>query len=174
MRLRSPSVTTKPIFASKQDPVADHLASLLAKINPLGHDQSASGIVIPETRSRKQRNFAFCCNPECSEMGLEFRFEIQDTLVPCPKCGATKAPLVGMLAKTHLIVRDKRGQLEGAGGLRYRLACDTENKRGSISTIHNHELATGDRTIANCLDCLVQADRENVGLTTGNALQFAN
>ncbi len=173
MRLRSPSVTTKPIFASKLDPVNEQLAALLAKMKPIGHDSTASGIVLPETRSHKQRNFAYCNNPECAEAGLEFRFEIEQTLVPCPKCGATKAPMVGMLAKTHLLVRDRKGKLAGIGGLTYRLACDTENKRDSISSIHNHELGTGDRTIANCIDCLVQADRQNVGLVTGHTLQFA-
>lgn len=173
MRLRNPSVTTKPIFASKLDPRAEQLVAALASIKPLGHDTTASGIVLPETRSHKQRNFAYCNNPECAENGLEFRFEIDQTLVPCPKCGATKAPMVGMLTKTHLVIRDKKGKLEGASGLRYRIACDTENKRDFISTLHNHELGTGDRNTANCIDCLIEADRQNVGLVTGSQIQFA-
>ena len=98
-------------------------------------------------------------------------FEIEQTLLPCPKCGATRAPMVGMLAKTHLLLRDKKGNFEGASGLRYRIGCDPENKRTVISTTENHELATGDRQIANCIDCLAQADKHNVGWQTGSLIK---
>jgi hypothetical protein len=172
VRLRSPSVTSKPVFASRFDPVSDAVATMLAGIKPLPNQRTDAGIVIPETRSTKQRNFAYCSNPECAENGLEFRFEVEHTLVPCPKCGATKAPMVGMLAKVHLLVRDKRGPLEGASGLRYRVACDPSGKRATISTMHNHELATDDRGTANCLDCLIAADKANAEQFTGNPIHF--
>lgn len=168
MRVRS--VTMKPVFRSTLSPQSEEITRILAGIKPLPMATSDAGIVIPETRSHKQRNFAFCSNPECAENGLEFRFEIQDTLMPCPKCGACRAPMVGILAKTHYLVRDKLGHLEGASGLRYRIACDVENKRYSISTPENHELATGDRQTANCLDCLIEADKKNIGLYTGSRM----
>ncbi|AMV31330.1 hypothetical protein VN12_04380 [Pirellula sp. SH-Sr6A] len=154
MLWKCPSVTAVPAFASKLTEESQRVSEILASIKPLPNATTNSGIVIPNERTHKQPNFAFCANPKCAENGLEFRFQIEDTLMPCPKCGATHAPLVGMLAKTHLLVQDRMGHLVGSGGLRYRIACDTENKRHVISTPENHELATGDRRIANCLDCL--------------------
>jgi len=155
MNWKNPSVSNNPAFRSESNP-NDPVAAILAAIKPLPMATSDAGIVIPDERTTRQRNFAFCSNPECSEHGMEFRFEIQNDLVPCPKCGACQAPMVGILAKTHLLVRDPMGHIVGQGGLRYRIGCDVENKRHVISTIYNHELATSDRATANCLDCLVE------------------
>jgi hypothetical protein len=166
--MRHRSVTLKPLFKSTLSPEAEAVAMAIAKIKPLPMKQTSAGIVIPNERSIKQRNFAFCRNPECAEEGCEFRFEVEHTLNPCPKCGADRAPFVGMLAKIHLLVRDRKGPLVCAGGLRYRMACDTEYKRGSISTTENHELGSGAREVCNCVDCLVQADKINVGEYTGS------
>lgn len=166
MSWKDPSVSERPEFRSTLTP-NDPVAAILAAIKPLPMATSDAGIVIPDERTHKQRNFAFCANPECAENGMEFRFEIQQTLVPCPKCGACQAPMVGLLAKTHLLVRDPKGHIVGQGGLRYRIACDHDNKRHYISTIHNHELATADRPTANCLDCLAALPE---GYRTGFAI----
>jgi hypothetical protein len=139
-------------------------------ITPIQNDPNASGIVIPEERSHKQRNYAFCANPACAENGQEFRFEIEHTLSPCPKCGANKPPLIGMVAKVHLMISDRMGPFEGIGGLRYRIACDTKGTREGVSTVTNHELGTDDRSVCNCIDCLKQADRLNVPAKSGISL----
>lgn len=161
MRMHSPSanVSLQQPFASSLTPADVALQQHLAKIKPLPMATSKSGVVIPTERSHKQRNYAFCANPACAETNdagqkVEFRFEIEDTLCPCPKCGANEAPIVGILAKTHLLLQDKAGHIRGAGGIRYRIACDRKNERHYISTASNHELATGERSVANCLDCL--------------------
>lgn len=167
--MRTRSVTFNPMFRSTLSPNAEKAAAILAAMSPV-KPQATNGIAIPGERTHKQRNYAFCANPECAEDGQEFRFEVEHTLMPCPKCGATEAPFVGMLAKTHLLVRDKLGHIKGTGGLRYRIACDTENKRYSISTATNHELATGERNICNCIDCLTEANKINAG-STGYSLE---
>jgi hypothetical protein len=168
--MRTRSVTFSPTFRSTLNPQTEKAAAILAAIQPL-KTAPTNGIAIPGERTHKQRNYAFCANPECAEDGQEFRFEIEHTLMPCPKCGATKPPFVGMLAKTHLLVRDRKGHIEGTGGLRYRIACDTQNKRHRISTITNHELATGERDICNCIDCLTEANRINAGSVAGYSLE---
>jgi hypothetical protein len=172
MRVRS--VTMKPVFRSALTPQSEEITRILAGIKPLPMATTDAGIVIPNSRCQKKRNFAYCSNPECAEsrdgVRYEFRFEIEDSLRPCPKCGACRAPMVGILAVTHYLIRDKSGHLEGASGLRYRIACDVENKRHEISTPENHELATGDRGTANCVECLIEADRANVGLYTGSRM----
>ena len=160
--MRMKSVTIHPVFRSAVTPQTAQASAILAAMQPLP-TKTTNGIAIPEERTHKQRNYAFCANIECAENGQEFRFEIENTLMPCPKCGATKPPMVGMLAKTHLLVRDRKGHIEGQGGLCFHDAAATENKRHRISTLTNHELATGDRTICNCIDCLTEANRINAG-----------
>lgn len=139
-------------------------------IEPLPPEQKTSGIVLPDERSCKQKHYAFCANPDCRENGQEFRFQIEQTLVPCPKCGATDPPMVGMLCKTHLLIRDKSGPFAGASGLRYRMGCDPQRKRHHLSTITNHEAFTDDRTICNCEECLIEADRVNAEAISGTAI----
>lgn len=136
-------------------------------IEPIVHQHGSSGMVLPAERSIKQRNFAYCANPQCAENGREFHFEVEHDLFCCPKCGANRPPVVGMLAKIHLIVQDPRGQFEGVGGIRYRIACDTGKKRESVSTITNHEVGTGDITACNCVDCLAEAKKINAANKTG-------
>lgn len=156
--MRTRSVTMRSEFRSELTPQSEAVTRLLKGMSSTPMNSSSGGIVIPNERTQKQRNYAFCSNPTCAEDGLEFRFEIEDSLRPCPKCGAYEAPLVGILAKTHLLVQDKKGNFKGQGGIRYRLACDPENKRFVISTVTNHELATSDRKTSNCLDCLAVTD----------------
>ena len=128
------------------------------KIDPIEIERSSSGIAIPDERTIKQRNFAYCQNPACAEGGKEFTFEVEHSYFCCPKCGANKPPLVGMIAKIHLMIPDRLGEFEGIGGLRYRIACDTKNKRGHISTVKNHEMGTGDKSVCNCVDCMAAAE----------------
>lgn len=157
MRMPSSTVrSTMPI------PKPEQIAPTIPIFQPLPYDTTASGIVLPDERSHKQRHFAFCANPACRVNGQEFRFEIEHSLVPCPKCGANKPPYVGMLAKIHLSIPDPNGRFEGVGGLKYRIACDTKNSREVISTLTNHELATGDRSVCNCEDCLKVVFKKNI------------
>jgi hypothetical protein len=127
-------------------------------IDPIPIDHSSSGIAIPSERSIKQRQYAYCANPQCAVGGKEFTFEVEHSYFCCPKCGANKPPLVGMLAKIHLMVQDRNGTFEGIGGLRYRIACDTAHQREHVSTLTNHEMGTADRTVCNCQDCLAATD----------------
>jgi hypothetical protein len=136
-------------------------------IKPVPFNPNASGVVIPDERSTKQKQFAFCANPECAENGEEFEWEIAHSLSPCPKCGACKPPMVGIKAKVHLMIRDRMGPFEGVGGLRYRIACDTQSKRHGISTLTNHEVGTDDRSVCNCIDCLIEANKINAPARSG-------
>jgi hypothetical protein len=130
----------------------------------------SNGVHIPAERSIKQRQFAYCTNPECRENGAEYHWEIKHDWTCCPKCGANQAPMVGILAKIHLMVRDKTGPLQGNGGLRYRLACDTKKNREGISTLTNYEVATDQKEVCNCQDCLIEAMKLNVGPRSGIAI----
>lgn len=129
-------------------------------LEPIPIDHSSSGIAIPSERSIKQRQFAFCSNAQCAVGGKEFTFEVEHSYFCCPKCGANKPPLVGMLAKIHLMVQDRNGPFEGIGGIRYRIACDTGIEREHVSTLTNHEMGTGDKDCCNCVDCLAIAEKE--------------
>jgi hypothetical protein len=113
-----------------------------------------AGIIIPGDRTSKQPARGYCTNPECRESNLDSRFEfdLPHDRLACPKCGADRQPLVGLLALVHLLVRDKAGPVRGVGGLRYKLACD--EKRAYLATVSNQEAATGDVRAANCPGCL--------------------
>jgi hypothetical protein len=82
----------------------------------------------------------------------EFRFAIEHDNFKCPKCGADRSPMIGLLTLTHFLVRDEAGKICGSGGLRYSLACDAV--RDHLATRSNNEAATGDPDIVNCEGCL--------------------
>jgi hypothetical protein len=116
-----------------------------------------SGIVIPGDRSVKQQSFGVCMNIACREKSTDerFIFPVDHDHFCCPKCGADKPPVAGLLAMIHFLIPDRKGPIEGAGGLRYRLACD--DMRSYLATATNQEAATGELAAANCVGCLVKA-----------------
>ncbi|MCI0333548.1 MAG: hypothetical protein L0228_10035 [Planctomycetes bacterium] len=114
-------------------------------------------IIIPGDRTQKQPVTAFCINPECLEASDRKRFEfpVEHADVACPKCGATEAPMVGVLALTHFLHRNPQGKIVGMGGLRYQLACD--QSRAYLATLTNEEAATDQLRAVNCPGCLKAA-----------------
>lgn len=125
-----------------------------------------SGIVIPGDRTVKQRSFGVCMNRACLEKNTDerFTFQVENDHFACPKCGADKPPLVGMLALIHFLIPDKTGPLEGAGGLRYRFGCDST--RAYMATHTNQEACSGQIEAVNCIGCLQEAQKlklTNVG-----------
>ena len=113
-----------------------------------------AGIIIPTDRTTKQPARGYCRNPECLESSDQERFEFtaEHDRFACPKCGANAPPMVGLLALVHLLARDPKGSLIGAGGLQYRLGCD--QTRAYLATVTNQEAATGDVSAVNCPGCL--------------------
>lgn len=126
-----------------------------------------SGIVIPNDRSESHPIRGYCYNPKCLDSSDQERFEfnVENDLFCCPKCGACEGPMVGMLVLIHLLVQDKNGPVKGAGGIRYRLACDS--KRAYTATVTNLEAATGDIRAANCPQCLAAAEKEKLPRRAG-------
>ena len=86
----------------------------------------------------------------------------------CPKCGANQPPFVHLLVITHLLVPDPKGALIGAGGLRYKMACD--ETRAYLATVSNQEAASGDLQVVNCPGCLAAQKKENFPVIAGSAL----
>lgn len=117
------------------------------------------GIIIPEDRCGKQPSFGVCMNPACREKNTDerFIFPVEHDHFACPKCGANKGPMAGLLAQIHLLIPDRHGPIEGVGGLRYRLACNST--RAYLATHTNQEAATGELAAANCPGCLAEADK---------------
>lgn len=117
---------------------------------------------IPDDRTTKQRAAAFCRNPECLESSDQeyYEFTAEHSPVVCPKCGACLAPMVGLFALVHLLVRDREGRIVGEGGLKYRLACAPT--RAYMATTTNQEAATGDVQAVNCEACLKIAHTQNI------------
>ena len=117
----------------------------------------AKSIVIPGDRTQKQPVTAFCRNPECLESSDEKRFEfpVEHADIACPKCGATEAPLVGILSLVHFLHRNPKGRVVGMGGIRYQLACD--ESRAHLATLSNDEAATDQLQAVNCPGCLKAA-----------------
>lgn len=125
-------------------------------------------IIVPEDRSDKQRPMAFCRNPACQERAdLEFTFEVKHDRCACPKCGANKSPMVGLLTLTHLLVpiAQGKGPILGKGGLTYAIACD--HKRAYLATMTNNEAATDQVKFANCPGCLEIAEKLGIKKPTG-------
>lgn len=120
-----------------------------------------SRVSIPHDRTQKQPVRAICRNPECLENSDDphFEFTAEHAQIVCPKCGADRSPMIGVLALVHFLTRDKKGPIVGYGGLRYKFACD--EKRAYLATATNQEAATGDIRSVNCPGCLkAAADQE--------------
>jgi hypothetical protein len=111
-----------------------------------------SGIVIPRDRTDKQPPTGYCLNPECQVDNQRYEFEVKHDRFACPKCGASKPPIVGLLVLTHWFVPAKNGPIEDGGGLRFKLACD--DKRAYLATFTNLEAATKVLDLVNCPGCL--------------------
>ncbi len=113
-------------------------------------------VKIPNDRTTHQRVRGFCRNPECRERSdEEFHFDVENDHFACPKCGAHKEPMAGLLVLIHLLIRNPAGPIIGSGGLRYALGCDL--KRAYLATLTNQEAATDDPDVANCPGCLDRA-----------------
>lgn len=131
-----------------------------------------SGIIIPGERTTKQQPQGFCWNPDCAGEADRYIFDVHHDRFCCPKCGADSAPLVGILSLMHMLVADVKGQIVGAYGRRYRMACDTT--RDYLATLDNGEGATGDQQFVNCPGCLIEIEklrvREIQGITSKSRL----
>tara|TARA_R110000803_G_scaffold192716_1_gene255609 strand:+ start:210 stop:644 length:435 start_codon:yes stop_codon:yes gene_type:complete len=114
-------------------------------------DPTPEHISIPADRTVKQPSQGFCRNPACVESGRRYTFEIENNHAACPKCGADRAPFVGLLVLTHLLIQDKDGPIDGDSGLRYLIACDTT--RAYLATVTNKEAATDNESLYNCQGC---------------------
>lgn len=133
----------------------------------------ANKVFVPN--DRKGQPYGFCVNPECLESGEQrFEFPIENGDVVCPKCGADRTPMIGLLVVTHLLVRDKAGPVVGNGGLKFRIACDTTGKRTHLATITNQEAATGDYRSCNCMPCLQAATVRNELTVSGYEMSIIN
>lgn len=129
------------------------------------------GIAVPQDRTLKQPVKGFCRNPRCQEKSnQEFQFKVENDLFACPKCGADRPPTVGVLVLTHLIIPQKNGPIIGKGGTQHRLACD--DTRAYLATATNLEAASDNPNVANCPDCIKEADRLNLRSATGRRLLY--
>lgn len=112
-----------------------------------------SGIQIPNDRTTKQRVRGYCLNAECSPRENErYEFDVEHDRFCCPKCGAYKPPMVGVLSLVHWLARDSKGPIEGTGGLRWKLACEAD--RAYLATFTNKEAASVAIEAVNCPGCL--------------------
>lgn len=125
---------------------------------------------IPADRTIKQPAAGFCRNPECSEENGEFHFVVEHDHFVCPKCKADRAPMIGSLVLTHLMIRNEAGPILGEGGLRYALGCDM--KRAYLATMTNEEAATDNPKVANCPGCLERAESLGIKTNMGWVLQL--
>ena len=132
-----------------------------------------SKIIIPNDRTDKQPVRAFCRNPECLESSDKrwFEFSPEHAHVACPKCGATEAPMIGMLSLVHFLHRNPEGKIVGVGGLRYQLACD--EKRAHLATRTNDEAATDQLQAVNCPGCLKAAAEKKLKDKQGMSIDLA-
>lgn len=121
-----------------------------------------AGIVIPHDRTSKQPCAGCCMNPACKENSDDERFVFMadHDHFACPKCGADRAPTVGLLSLVHFLIPDRKGHIVGMGGLRYQLGCD--DTRAYLATVTNEEAATGELSIVNCPGCLAEASKRNL------------
>lgn len=119
-------------------------------------------VKVPNDRITHQPARGFCRNPQCRDQSdQEFHFDVKNDHFACPKCGADREPMAGLLSLVHLLIRNPDGPIIGAGGLRYAIGCDL--KRAYLATITNQEAATDNIEIANCPGCLERA--RSLGLT---------
>ena len=78
--------------------------------------------------------------------------------------------MIGLLTLTHFLVRDTGGPILGTGGLRYRLACDSN--RDYLATLTNNEAATGDADLVNCPGCLAAMEQLGIKQNQGWVLDL--
>lgn len=121
--------------------------------------------MIPEDRTIKQPSKGFCRNPECRTEHGEFQFEVVHEAFECPKCGANRQPMVGMLVMTHLILPKKGGPIRGVGGLQFYIACD--DTRAYMATTSNLEAASDNPAMVNCPACVDAVKKLCVKKPTG-------
>lgn len=131
-----------------------------------------SGILLPRDRTTKQRPTGFCLNPECFESSDQQRFEfpVEHDRTACPKCGADRSPMVGLLSLVHHVIRTPKGKIVGVGGLKYGLACDPG--RSFIATVTNNEHGSGDISAVNCPGCLAAHQQNNTPAVSGMSLNI--
>lgn len=116
----------------------------------------ARTITVPQDRSLKQPAMGFCRNPQCRERSdQEYRFIIEHDHCACPKCGANREPMIGLLVLTHLLIPSPDGPVIGGGGIRYEIACDA--RRAYLATATNMEAVTDNYRVANCPGCVERA-----------------
>ncbi len=115
-----------------------------------------AGIAIPDDRTIKQCPRGYCYNKECRNKPEDDRFEfnIEHSRFACPKCGADRPPVAGLLTICHFLVPDPKGPIPGDGG-RFRFACDPT--RSHLATETNNEAATGAFVAVNCPGCMKEA-----------------
>ena len=129
------------------------------------------GVAVPQDRTLSQPVIGFCRNPRCCEQSnKEFQFKVENDLFACPKCGADRPPMVGVLVLTHLIIPQQGGPIIGKGGTRHRLACDS--KRAYLATVTNLEAASDNANVVNCPECLAEADRLKMRTVAGGKLLY--
>ena len=108
--------------------------------------------IIPEDRTIRTPARAICRNPECQEPGKRrFEFSVKHGAVECPKCSASKSPMICLMVLTHLLVKDPDGMIQGDHGWKYKLACD--KTRAYLATATNLEAATACEDVYNCPHC---------------------
>lgn len=117
-----------------------------------------AGIIIPDDRTSKQPATGYCLNPTCAPSGqLRFDFPLKHNRLGCPKCGANKPPLVGLLVLVHYLIANPLGEIEGMWGRRFSLGCD--EIRAYLATTSNLEAATASIEAVTCPGCLKAAKK---------------
>lgn len=107
-------------------------------------------------------------NIECIIANGHKRFEFEtEGDVKCPRCGATEAPMIQLLALVHFMVRDPKGPIAGHCS-RWRLACDP--KRAHLATETNNEAASDQLIAVNCPGCLKVAKEQKLAKRQGDAV----
>ena len=106
---------------------------------------------------------------ECIRANGNAALEFQNDAGRCPRCKAEGYPSVLLLALTHLLVPDERGQIPSRGR-RFSLAC--HKGRDYLATMTNKEAATGDVRQVNCPECLKNASKLKIkgSLVCGSVL----
>lgn len=118
-------------------------------------------VTIPADRTLKQPKFAFCRNPQCREVSdKEFTFRVDHDNFACPKCGADRDPMIGLLVITHLLIPKPDGPVKGSGGRRFAIACDL--RRAYLATATNEEAVTDNARLINCPGCQAAVEKLNI------------
>lgn len=110
-------------------------------------------------RTTKQPIRWRCWNSQCCENGKWFEFTSDQP--KCPRCGQQKHPFIAMLSLLHLLVPAPNGPIV-SNGKRFKIACDTTNRREHIATLKNNESGTGNPEIVNCPGCRKEIERQRI------------